>query len=75
MNGTLNNIVSAKMFGFILGENEQEYFFHRSDVPDIWDEMVMEFERLGRKVKVTFEPTKTPKGPRAANIVLYGSEY
>lgn len=71
MQGTINNLVESKMFGFILGNNGQEYFFHRSDVPDKWDDIAVEFHRLGKgQVQVTFEPTKTEKGPRAKNIVL-----
>ena len=72
MVGTVNNVVASKRFGFILGENNQEYFFHASDVLGSWDELEMMFERYGKgRVKVTFEPIKTEKGPRARGVTLF----
>lgn len=72
MIGTVNNIISAKYFGFILAENGQEYFFHRSDTQtEEWNLMLSEFERLGKNtVQVVFEPLSTEKGPRARNVTL-----
>lgn len=72
MVGTVNNVITAKMFGFILAENGQEYFFHRSDTqPEEWDLLVSEYERLGKRVvQVVFEPLSTEKGPRARNVTL-----
>jgi cold shock CspA family protein len=73
MTGTVNNLIESKMFGFILANNGQEYFFHRSEMvePDQWNELVSEFLRLGKnQVQVTFEPTKTDKGPRAKSVTL-----
>lgn len=70
MVGTLSNVLSAKGYAFIAGENGQEYFFHMSDAVD-WNAVVTNFVNMGGGVvKVTFEPEKTPKGPRARNVVI-----
>lgn len=69
MVGSVSNIISIRKFGFISGENGQEYFFHMTDMDSDWDELLFDFSRAGGgKVKVTFEPVKTPKGPRAKNV-------
>ena len=34
MNGTISRVISDKGFGFIQGEDGQEYFMHRSAVRD-----------------------------------------
>jgi len=72
MVGTVNNVVASKRFGFILGENNQEYFFHASEVIDHWETLEALFTKYGRgKIKVTFEPTKTEKGPRAKGVTIF----
>jgi len=69
MKGSVSNVLPAKRFGFISGENGQEYFFHMTDMASDWDELVADFANAGGgKVKVTFEPVRTPKGPRAQNV-------
>jgi len=69
MIGTVSNIISKKMFGFISGDNGQEYFFHKEETVSNWNELVADFFILGGgKIKVCFEPMKTPKGPRAKNV-------
>jgi len=69
MVGKVSNIVTAKKFGFISSDNGQEYFFHMTDMISDWDDLVSDFNRIGgNKVKVTFEPNKTVKGPRARNV-------
>lgn len=69
MTGTISNIVVAKKFGFISGENGKEYFFHMKDIITDWDELVSDFSNSsGGKVKVIFKPTKTPKGLRANDV-------
>jgi cold shock CspA family protein len=69
MVGTVSNIIAAKKFGFISGENGQEYFFHHSEMVSNWDELLADFNMAGGgKVKVEFEPIRTPKGPRAKNV-------
>lgn len=73
MNGTISNIVGAKKFGFIAGENGQEYFFHMTDMTSSWDELISDFNNSGGgKVKVEFTPEKTLKGPRARNVSVIG---
>lgn len=69
MTGTVSNIVTARKYGFISGENGQEYLFHASDIDGEWDELAAGFDNVGGgKIKVLFEPIKTPKGPRAKNV-------
>lgn len=69
MTGRISNIVVMKKYGFISGENGQEYFFHMTDVVSNWDELVSDFQQSGGgKVKVSFDTLKTPKGPRAQNV-------
>jgi cold shock CspA family protein len=71
MNGVISNMIPTKKFGFISGDNGQEYFFHYSEVLVDWDLLLNYFTKNGGgKVKVTFEAVKTPKGPRARNVTL-----
>lgn len=72
MKGLVSNIVVAKKFGFISGENGQEYFFHMTDVLDgQWDKLLADLiARGGGKIKVQFEAIKTPKGPRAKDVQI-----
>ena len=75
MVGTISNIVASKRFGFILGGNSQEYFFHASEVNDSWEKLVLMFAKYGKgAVKVTFEPVSTEKGPRAKEVTLFLAE-
>ena len=72
MVGTISNLIVDKRFGFISGGNGQEYFFHESDTEDCWETLVTEFRAQGGgKVQTTFEPEKTPKGPRARNVTYF----
>ena len=64
MNGKIKNVNADKGFGFILGDDGVEYFFHRSALVD-GDIMDME-----RGKEVTFEPGGGPKGPRAEDVRL-----
>lgn len=71
MSGTVSNLVLTKKFGFITAENGQEYFFHMSDLTGSWDELASAFGKNGGgKIKVSFEATKTPKGPRAKAVSI-----
>jgi len=73
MVGVVSNVVSSKKFGFISGENGQEYFFHMTDMMSDWSTLVLDFYRIGGgKIKVEFEALKTPKGPRAKNVKIVG---
>jgi cold shock protein len=62
MNGTIKRIVSDKGFGFILGSDGQEYFFHNSACRDT------RFDSLREGQAVTFEKGQGPKGPRGENV-------
>jgi len=60
----------AKGFGFIeSGKDKQkrDYFFHREDYNGIWNDLVDDIAS-GKRVRVTFEPNETHKGPRASNV-------
>jgi len=60
MNGTIVRLFREKAFGFIQGEDGQEFFFHRS--------AVQAFEQLTEGDAVRFLPGEGPKGPRAESI-------
>ena len=62
MKGKVINFNQEKSFGFILGENGQNYFFHTSDVN-------LPFEVSKHKM-LTFTPSTNKKGLCAKNIVL-----
>jgi CspA family cold shock protein len=62
MTGIIKRIVADKGFGFILGTDNNERFFHKSAVADHkWEELV-------EGDKVEFIDGKGPKGPRAENV-------
>lgn len=65
MNGHVVRVVADKGFGFIRGEDNIEYFFHRSVVEDNgWD-------AVQQGTRVTFTIEKNPvKGPRAGSVSL-----
>lgn len=63
MNGIVKTLNEDKGFGFILGEDGNEYFFHKSAV-----EQGYSFDRIVKRMAVTFEPTDSPKGPRAEDV-------
>lgn len=67
MTGTIKRVVQERGFGFIKGENEVEYFFHRSGVLGSFDE-------LEEGSAVTFEEEPgSPKGSRARRVQLRDS--
>ena len=61
--GTIKKAVVDRGFGFIKGEDGQEYFFHRSSV-----DPSMNFEGLAGGESVTFEVEQSDKGPRAVKV-------
>ena len=61
-NGTIKRLVSEKGFGFVLGQDGREYFFHQSACTGI------RFDSLREGQSVTFEAGQGPKGPRAENV-------
>ena len=64
MNGTIKRLVGDKGFGFILGSDGSEYFFHQSACNDT------PFYELREGQAVTFDKGQGPKGPRAENVKL-----
>jgi CspA family cold shock protein len=61
--GTIKKVASDRGFGFIKGDDGQEYFFHRSAV-----DPALTFERLAGGESVTFEVEQGDKGPRATQV-------
>lgn len=66
MQGFIKNIDFDKKYGFVRVGERDDYFFHFSDTQD-WEEMRARYNS-GGKIAVEFEPTKGPKGLRAANV-------
>lgn len=65
MTGKIVRIVRDKGFGFLRGEDNKEYFFHRSAVKNAdWDTLAE-----GSEVS-EFEDASGPKGPRAEDVFL-----
>ena len=67
MNGTVKKVVHDRGFGFIKGDDGEEYFFHRSGV-----DTSLEFDRLAGGENVAFEIEKGQKGPRATAVRAAG---
>jgi cold shock protein len=59
--GTIKRLVTEKGFGFVVGPDGNEYFFHQSACDG-------QFDRLREGQSVTFEMGQGPKGPRAENL-------
>jgi CspA family cold shock protein len=62
MNGSIKRLVRDKGFGFILGSDGSEYFFHNSACTQI------PFDQLREGQNVMFDRGQGPKGPRAENV-------
>ena len=58
--GVVRRLVRDKGFGFVQGDGQEEYFFHRSAAP--------EFDSLTEGERVEFEPGRGAKCPRAENV-------
>lgn len=63
MTGTVKKIVGERGFGFLTGEDGQEYFFHRSGL-----DISLNFENLTPNQRVSFEVESNAKGARANHI-------
>lgn len=63
LRGSIKRLIRDKGFGFIMGENGKEYFFHMSEVDD-----PSGFDGLIQDQQVSFTPTSSVKGPRAQAI-------
>jgi cold shock protein len=64
MNGTISKLITDKGFGFIKGEDGQEYFMHRSAIQGDG------FEQVRKGQVVTFDAGRGDKGLRADNVRL-----
>lgn len=63
MEGRIKIVMREKKFGFIVGDDQCEYFFHASAVPKD-----LGFESLTVGERVMFEPNEGPKGKRAEGV-------
>lgn len=62
-NGTVKRVISERGFGFIVGDDGKEYFFHRDGLTSSVD-----FDRLVGGEKVSFDTEAGPKGDRAVRV-------
>lgn len=65
MNGTITTYLPQKHYGFIKGDDEKDYFFHRNSFTNASDH-----KRIFDGSRVSFEQTATPKGYQAVNCAL-----
>lgn len=68
MNGKVMRVLADKKFGFIKGDDGNDYFFHMSDLNGFFDDLVAD-NRVGHTINVTFEPSTGKKGLRANEVV------
>lgn len=68
MKGKVKRFDKDKGYGFIVGEDEKEYFFHFSEI-------VMDgYKTISADTEVEFETTETEKGLRANHVVSLAKE-
>ena len=63
LTGNVKKVVSERGFGFIRGDDGEEYFFHRSGL-----DSSLEFDRLADGERVSFDVERSDKGPRARQV-------
>jgi len=63
MKGTVKWFNESKGFGFITKEDGEDVFVHHTSI------VGSGFKSLSEGQAVTFDVEKTPKGPRATNVV------
>jgi len=61
--GSIKRLVRDRGFGFIAGDDGQEYFFHRGGL-----DSTLEFDALSGDERVTFEVERSDKGLRARQV-------
>ena len=62
-NGSIKRLVHDRGFGFIAGDDGQEYFFHRGGL-----DSSLEFDRLAGGERVSFDVERSEKGLRARGV-------
>ncbi|MCQ4697992.1 cold shock domain-containing protein [Paeniclostridium sordellii] len=67
MNGIITYFYVEKGYGFIKGDNMEEYFFHISSISKSEEKNM-----LREGMKVSFNPTESYKGKRAINVKKLG---
>lgn len=65
--GTVKKVVADRGFGFITGEDGEDYFFHRDGLAPSLDFGVI---HAGERVEFDVEPGQ--RGPRAVNVLRAG---
>lgn len=65
--GTVTRLNPSRSFGFVSNGENEDLFFHRSNVKDTL------FTRLQVGDRVTYDIQHTDRGPRAGNVQLYAS--
>jgi cold shock CspA family protein len=69
MRGTIKTVKSEKGYGFVMDDDNREFFFHRSEFHGHWNDLVNDFAD-GHKIYVRFEEDRPgDRGPRAKNVV------
>ena len=63
--GVVNNVFTTKGFGFILGNDNNKYFFHKSMLSNKAD-----WRKMRVSETVEFEPVKAEKGLEAHSVAL-----
>lgn len=61
--GSIKRLVHDRGFGFIVGDDGQEYFFHRGGL-----DSSLEFDRLAGGERVSFDVERSEKGLRARGV-------
>jgi CspA family cold shock protein len=61
--GSIKRLVRERGFGFIVGDDGQEYFFHRGGLDN-----TLEFDALNGGERVTFDVERSEKGLRARQV-------
>jgi cold shock protein len=61
--GSIKRLVRERGFGFIAGDDGQEYFFHRGGL-----DTTLEFDALNGGERVTFDVERSDKGLRARQV-------
>ena len=65
MNGTVKTFLPEKGYGFILGDDKKDYFFHVNNLQKRSDS-----ENIGEGSILCFEQKATPKGYEAFDVIL-----